>query len=421
MKKLFIAFLCFIIVFALFACSRTGAKEYSRLNAKAEGKFSDEHLSNKTYDAAYKDFCYSFFSAVDQAETKNFCLSPLSAYMAFSLCFYGSSGKTAEAFQSTFGLTKEQAAEYCSSLYAHFMQRAYADEQTKVHLANSVWVEGKIASYVKEEYLKGATERFDAAIYQCDFSKDATVKAINDWCADHTDGLIDKIIDRLEENQILALINALLVEAAWADPYTRTVEDTFTCGDASEVTTEYLPRTIKRCYITEDAKAFKMPLMDGFSFLGILPEEGVSLSEYVASLTAEKVSALLAAESSEYDVYTRIPKFTLDYEIDLDDTMKAMGIATAYDPIRADFSLLAEIPGKNVYIGTAKQKTHFEVDEKGVKAAAITYIGMKATNAMPVERKKINIYLDRPFLFMLIDDSTDLPLFIGRINTLKAE
>ena len=418
MKRVCIIVLCVCIVLSLFACKPLLPAEYARLNAKAEGVFSTDYLENEGYEAAYLDFAYRFFRTIDGAETKNFCLSPLSAYMAFSLCFYGSGGSTAEEFERTFGLDKKEAAEYCSSLYAYFMQRKYADEQTKVCFANSVWIDSEIASYVKEEYLTGATEHFDAAVYQCDFSDQGTVKAINNWCAENTDDMIDKIIDRLEEYQILALINALLVEAAWADPYTRTVEDSFMCGDASVVTAEYLPRTIKRCYITEDAKAFKMPLADGFSFLGILPEEGVSLSDYVASLTAEKVSSLLAAESSEYDVYTRIPKFTLDYEIELDDTMKEMGIPTAYDPIRADFSLLAEIPGKNVYIGTAKQKTHFELDEKGIKAAAITYIGMKATNAMPVERKKINIYLDRPFLYLLVDDRTGLPLFIGRINSL---
>ena len=418
MKRILIIALCVIIVFSLFACHTLSPAEYSRLNAKAEGVFSTEYLENTKYETAYLDFAYRFFRTVNGAETKNFCLSPLSAYMAFSLCFYGSRGATAEEFAKTFGLTKEQAAEYCSSLYGYFMQREYSDEQTEVHLANSVWIEKRIASYVKEEYLTGATEHFDAAVYQCDFTDESTVKAINDWCAENTDGLIDEIIDRLEEDQILALINALLVEAAWSDPYSYTVKDTFHCSDGSSASVEYLPREIKRCYITEDAKAFKMPLADGFSFLAILPNEDLSLSEYVASMTREKIAALLASETSEYDVSTRIPKFTLDYEIDLDDTMKVLGIPTAYDSIRADFRSLAEIPGKNVYIGTAKQKTHFELDEKGIKAAAITYIGMKATNAMPVEKKKINIHLDRPFLYLLLDDRTGLPLFIGRINSL---
>ena len=418
MKRVCIIVLCVCIVLSLFACKPLLPAEYARLNAKAEGVFSTDYLENEGYEAAYLDFAYRFFRTIDGAETKNFCLSPLSAYMAFSLCFYGSNGTTAEAFASTFGLDKEDAAEYCSSLYAYFMQRKYADEQTKVHLANSVWVEKEIAAYVKEAYLTGATDHFDAAVYQCDFSDQGTVKAINNWCAENTDGLIDKIIDRLEEDQIMALINALLVEAAWADPYYHTVTDTFYGSDGKNTSADYLPREIKRCHITEDAKGFRMPLADGFSFLAILPNEDISLSSYVASMTKEKVADFLAAERSDYDVYTRIPKFTLDYEIDLDDTMKTMGIAIAYDSIRADFSSLAEIPGKNVYIGTAKQKTHFELDEKGIKAAAITYIGMKATNSMPTVREKINIYLDRPFLYMLVDDATGLPLFIGRINSL---
>ena len=418
MKRVCIIVLCVCIVLSLFACKPLLPAEYARLNAKAEGVFSTDYLENEGYEAAYLDFAYRFFRTIDGAETKNFCLSPLSAYMAFSLCFYGSDGATAEEFASTFGLDKKEAAEYCSSLYAYFMQRKYADEQTKVCLANSVWIDSEIASYVKEEYLTGATEHFDAAVYQCDFSDQGTVKAINNWCAENTDDMIDKIIDRLEEYQILALINALLVEAAWADPYTYTLDDAFHGADGDETRVTYLPREIKRCYLTEDAKAFKMPLADGFSFLAILPNEDISLSDYVSSLTTEKIQALLDSESTEYDVSTRIPKFTLDYEIELDDTMKEMGIPTAYDSIRADFRALAEIPGKNVYIGTAKQKTHFELDEKGIKAAAITYIGMKGTNAMPVERKKINIYLDRPFLYLLVDDRTGLPLFIGRINSL---
>ena len=418
MKKLLIVLPCVIIISSLIACRAVSPIEYDRLNAKAEGAFSTEHLENKEYETAYLDFAYRFFRAVDERERENFCLSPLSAYMAFSLCFYGSDGSTAEEFESTFGLNKEDAAAYCSSLYAYFMQRKYTDEQTAVHLANSVWIEKAIASYVKEGYLTGATEHFDAAVYQCDFSDEGTVKKINNWCADNTDNMIDKIIDRLEEDQILALINALLVEAAWADPYTYTLDDAFHGADGGETRVTYLPRMIKRCYLTEDAKAFKMPLADGFSFLAILPNEDISLSDYVSSLTTEKIQALLDSESTEYDVSTRIPKFTLDYEIELDDTMKEMGIPTAYDPIRADFRSLAEIPGKNVYIGTAKQKTHFELDEKGIKAAAITYIGMKATNAMPMERKKINIHLDRPFLYLLVDDKTELPLFIGRIDTL---
>ena len=63
-----------------------------------------------------------------------------------------------------------------------------------------------------------------------------------------------------------------------------------------------------------------------------------------------------------------------------------MGLNDAFDVAFADFKSMAEIPDANVFIGTALQKTHFGLDEKGIKAAAITYIGMKAESAMPEEK-----------------------------------
>lgn len=422
MKKILISLLLLIAILSLCACgnSSTITGNFGRMNAAAESVFSEEHLSNEPYSAAYRDFSYRFFQTIASDEDGNFCLSPLSAYMAFSLCFYGSDGATAEEFAETFGLTKAQAADYCSSLYAHYMQRDYSDENTAVHLANSVWIDNAVASYVKQSYLDGATGYYDAAIYRCDFGDPQTVNAINGWCSDNTDGLIDKIIDRLDKDQIMALINALLVELVWREQYLsgNVVTDDFRNADDTTSKAEYLARKITTCYLSEDAKAFKMPLADGFSFVGILPNEDISVADYCASLTSSKVDALLSAPSYEYDVYTRIPKYTLDYEIDLIEPMMRMGLRTAFNVGSANFRSLAEIPGKNVYIGEAIQKTHFELDEKGIKAAAITYIGMKATSSIPFERKKINIYLDRPFVYLLMDDKTGLPLFIGRINRL---
>lgn len=422
MKKALVILLCLCTVFALFSCARaeSALEGVRKLNAEAQEKFSLEMLDNESYAAAYRDFSYRFFRTVTGSESKNLCLSPLSAYMAFSLCFYGSESTTAEEFKAVFGLDKEQAAEYCRSLYAHFMQRDYTDETTNVNLANSVWVDNRVASYVKENYLTGATSYFDASIYGCDFTDEKTVDAVNGWCSDNTDGLIDKIIDSFDDDQLLALINALLVEAAWATPYSEqsTVRDYFLNADGSRAEADYLCRKITACYLTDDAKAFSMPLCDGFSFLGILPDETLSADDYAATLTAEKMAALLTTATREYDVYTRIPKFTLDYETDLVEPMTEMGLASAFNAGSANFKGLAELPGNNLYIGTAIQKTHFELDEKGIKAAAITYIGMKANSAAPISRPKLNIYLDRPFLYLLIDDKTGLPLFIGRINEL---
>lgn len=391
------------------------------LNVLSNAPRSSEYLNDPACTAAYLAFAYDFFSAAAAADAAgNVCLSPFSAYMAFSLCFAGSDGVTADEFRDVFGLTKEQAADFCCSLYAGFLQRNYGDEHTKLGLANSVWIDEEHAAFVKEDYLAIATDSFNAPVFCCDFSDPRTVDAVNAWCRDNTDGLIEEIIREFNADEFMALINALLVEAAWADPYEDhdVVHDMFTNRGGAVTEATYLQRTIGSCYVTQDARAFRIPLCDGFSFVGILPDEDVSADDYCASLTAGKISALLGAEKSGVRVRTRIPTFDFSYDVDLIDLLTGMGLTAAFDPCLADFSPMAEIPGANVYIGRALQKTRFQLDEAGVKAAAVTYIGMYKETAVFDPDPVIDLFLDRPFVYLLIDDATGLPLFVGTVKTL---
>ena len=119
------------------------------------------------------------------------------------------------------------------------------------------------------------------------------------------------------------------------------------------------------------------------------------------------------------DVTARIPKFSLDYDVDLVKIMKSMGLVEAFDGVKANFKPMAEFPGGNASINTALQKTHFELDENGIKAAAVTYIALGKNSAYSEKiPPKIDIFLDRPFVYMIVDDSTNLPLFVGVVNTL---
>lgn len=423
MKKIVCLVLSFCILFMVCGCKKPyDSGNIKRMNNASASKFSTEYLKDADCLSAYGEFSFDFFNTVNKADAdKNVCLSPFSAYMAFSLCFAGSDGLTAEEFKNVFGLSKKQAAEFCQSLYANFIQREYSNKSTKVNLANSVWIDNKYSENVKDSYLKIATDYFNAPVFRCDFSDKATVNAVNAWCKDNTDGLIDKIIEKFDENQFMALINALLIETAWSDEYKKNdiVKTDFTNKDLTKKETEFLCRQISSYYLAEDAVAFKMPFKDGFSFVGILPNEDVSIDEYCNNLTAAKLSALL--NNAQYDCFvnTRIPKFKIDYNVDLIGIMQTMGINYAFNSSLADFKPMAEIPDLNVFIGTALQKTHFELDEKGVKAAAITYIGMGATSAMPEEKPPIDIFLDRPFVYILMDETANLPMFIGTIKTLN--
>ena len=156
-----------------------------------------------------------------------------------------------------------------------------------------------------------------------------------------------------------------------------------------------------------------------YSFAAVLPNEGVSLDEYIASLDGEKLQNLL--NTKEYcEVNTKMPKFEFDYELNMNDTLKALGMPTAFLPGIADFSGLNDLEGMPTWIGKVIHKTHIDLSESGTKAAAVTAVIMEAGCAIePDKPEPKEVTLDRPFLFMIVDNTTELPIFIGTVKDIQ--
>jgi len=64
-------------------------------------------------------------------------------------------------------------------------------------------------------------------------------------------------------------------------------------------------------------------------------------------------------------------------------------------------------------------KTHIELDKNGTKAAAATAVIAKDGSAPPQQEETVEIKLDRPFVYALVDTETGIPLFIGTVNSVK--
>ena len=146
-----------------------------------------------------------------------------------------------------------------------------------------------------------------------------------------------------------------------------------------------------------------------YAFVALLPNEGVSVSEYVDSLDGAKLNELLAGAKSE-NIKTAIPKFETEYSAEMSEILKSMGMPLAFDPDYADFSGLGTSVDDNIYIDRVIHEAFIQVGEKGTKAGAATVIEM--TNKSSVDGDK-QIYLDRPFVYMLIDCENNIPFFIG--------
>ena len=171
-------------------------------------------------------------------------------------------------------------------------------------------------------------------------------------------------------------------------------------------------------YLTpEGGQGFAKPYKGrAYSFVGLLPDEGVNIYDFAASLDGEDWIRMWQGKESAA-VQVRIPEFTYDSFMELTSVLHEMGMVDLFDGLAADLSGIGSSSVGNLYCSGVFQKTYIEVDRNGTKAAAITW----ATNdecavADPIEPQYV--YLDRPFLYAIVDHATGLPLFVGVVTQL---
>lgn len=150
-----------------------------------------------------------------------------------------------------------------------------------------------------------------------------------------------------------------------------------------------------------------------YAFAAMLPDEGTSLSDYVKSLNGKTISTMLETKQDE-TVFASIPKFETEYSVQMSETLKKMGMINAFDMNGADFSGLGNSDRGKIYISRVLHKTFISVGEMGTKAGAASAVELKCGSAMEDEIKEI--YLNRPFVYMIIDCENNIPLFIGTVT-----
>ena len=149
-----------------------------------------------------------------------------------------------------------------------------------------------------------------------------------------------------------------------------------------------------------------------YAFAALLPNEGVTVAEYIAGLTGEHLNSLLSNVRYEI-VNTALPKFEAEYNVEMQKILSDMGMSDAFDAYKADFSGIGSIENGILFISRVLHKTYINVDEKGTKAGAATVVEMSTECAVEIPKEPKKVYLDRPFVYMLIDCETNLPFFIG--------
>jgi serpin B len=148
---------------------------------------------------------------------------------------------------------------------------------------------------------------------------------------------------------------------------------------------------------------------DELGMVVLLPAAG-QFGQFEKGLTSTRVQSILGALTSK-SVQLQIPKFRFESEFMLVETLKAMGVADAFDPGRADLSGISD--KEDLYISDVIHKAIVDVMEKGTEAAAATAVGIRATGKPMAETI---VTVDRPFVFLIRDVKTGSIVFVGRVE-----
>ncbi|MGB4090598.1 MAG: serpin family protein [Ruminococcus flavefaciens] len=379
-------------------------------SAHPDGKKVDESFTD-----AQTEFSLELFKHTIK-EDKNVLISPYSVSMALGMTANGAAGQTkADMEKALGGLEIGELNKYLKTWRTGQPNK----DNLKIKTANSIWVRDNEALIKPQPtFIQDTVNYYGADIFKAAFDQ-STVNDINDWINEHTDEMIPEILKELKPTDMMALINAVTFDAKWSTPYDdyQVKPHKFTAYDGSVKETDML-YGMESSYIQDEDAVGMIKHYEGgrYAFAAILPDEDITVTDFVNNLTAERLHKMFS-EQHYADVETILPKFKYESSSDLNDPLKDMGMESAFLGT-ADFSKMVTPDSIPLYISSVKHKTFIDLNESGTTAAAATIVLM-AGNGIAPERERKEVILDRPFVYAIVDTETDLPLFMGTVMDIE--
>ena len=410
MKKIIASILALASAIGLTACGKKSEpiqstvvkKEYNFKPIEVTG---DNVLNSvRVFDTMYEDSEQAMFS-------------PLSLNMCLGMLESGAAGESKTALQEYLG------TEDYSSFAKEYLENAknysaddYDGYKNVFEIANSFWANKSLA--FSNEYKKSVSENFNAEIDNLDFSKSkAAASKINGWVNEKTHKMIPTLVreEQLSEDTAAVLVNTVYFESAWNEEWgVPNKMETFTAADGSTNKVELMRKTCSSYYENDNATAFSCYYKNGLMFVGILPKETGDFT-----LESLDISSLLKNKNAAYEVYARMPKLNFESEFPLTDALKAAGLSDLFSPDTADFTSMQKNTDDKLFISEVLQKTKLELDDKGTKAAAATAVIMNEGMAIDEQPKETReVYLNRPFAFLIYDEGNEQIVFMGKVTKL---
>ena len=354
------------------------------------------------------DFAFNLLR--EAGADKSIILSPISITYALGMLNNGAAGETQQQICNVLGFGETGADginDFCRKMLTEAPQ---LDKLTKVLISNNIYMNQGYE--LKPDFVQKAKDYYDAQPETRFFGDGKTMDVINQWASDHTEKMIEKVLDAdsFDPAAVSYLLNAIYFKGAWAEKF----DKANTRDEAFEGAARSVPMMHQEHQFSyrenELCQALRLPYGNGaYSMTVLLPREGKTVNDVLQGLTAEAWQQQYQYMGSALaDV--KLPRFESNTDVWLNDIMMQLGMPKAFTD-RAEFPDFCNVATK---IGMMKQVARIKLSEEGTEAAAVTVKGMELASASePIEPLRVNFHATRPFLYVISEQSTGAIFFVG--------
>jgi serine protease inhibitor len=355
-------------------------------------------------------FAFDIFREImgKAGDTENIMMSPLSISYALSMTLNGANGATRDSMLKALRVSGITPAEINSSYKDLTWALLTVDKRVAISIANSVWTEKNFT--VKKTFIDILTNFYDAESQQFDITDSSVPTRINNWISDKTNGLIKNMVDKLDNNTVMLLINAIYFKGKWKSEFDK--DNTITTSFYKPSGTISVP-TMKqksdfKVYIGNGFKLGEFPYGQGnFVMDIILPDAQDGIAAILPNVTDASFSSWLNNLSAA-KVDLSLPRFKYGFKEELKDVLTDMGMGIAFSH-SADLTNIADA---GLQISKVTHQSFIETNEEGTEAAAATIVVIGTTSAGP---DSFTFNADHPFYYIIRETTTNTILFMGRV------
>ncbi len=442
-KNLLVLVIALVGIFTLASCEQvivdpTPSVDKTPYLVKEAAKKIDISSYKDYWTEAYQTFLsktqvfsskITYATYLESDKKENFCISPISVYMALALAIEISNGDTREEILKAVGVTYEEVLQFTSYLYAFANDTIYSNEYTKEvaaikELHNSFWTEEHTS--LLDAGVSNLANQYHCDLYRVPFQTNlsAASKEINDYINKKTHGLIKGGIEPNEYTRMI-LLNTFYLKDIWNDEGDELLltDDAyeFTNSDQSKVLSKLLVGNYfeGQVHMEDSFSTFYTKTKNNVRIEFILPNNGYTIDQIFTEETLNRINQItdyqFVDEEKEEIHYTRVlfPEFEASY----DDSIKKI-LADSFkiiDLFTGDCDA-SNITDEDVYCSDVIHKCKLKVDKKGIEGAAVTAMIMGNT-AAPIDFKivKHDFIIDRAFGFIVVDNYNAV-LFSGVVK-----